>query len=106
VSILAHPTRRLIGERESYEIDMDAVISAARKAGCYLEINAEPDRLDLNDLHARAAKLAGKARGLDGCALRECIPVYAVRDRSGAACLAHGKRCAEYPGRSPNCASC
>ena len=59
VSILAHPTGRLIGEREPYDIDMDVVISAARKAGCYLEINAEPDRLDLNDLHAHAAKLAG-----------------------------------------------
>jgi DNA polymerase (family 10) len=59
VSILAHPTGRLIGQREPYDIDMDAVISAARKAGCYLEINAEPDRLDLNDLHAHAAKLAG-----------------------------------------------
>jgi DNA polymerase (family X) len=59
VSILAHPTGRLIGEREPYDIDMDMVISAARKAGCYLEINAEPDRLDLNDLHAHAAKLAG-----------------------------------------------
>ena len=59
VSILAHPTGRLIGEREPYDIDMDAVISAARKAGCYLEINAEPDRLDLNDLQAHAAKLAG-----------------------------------------------
>ena len=59
VSILAHPTGRLIGEREPYDIDMDRVISAARKAGCYLEINAEPDRLDLNDLHAHAAKLAG-----------------------------------------------
>jgi DNA polymerase (family 10) len=59
VSVLAHPTGRLIGEREPYDIDMDAVISAARKAGCYLEINAEPDRLDLNDLLAHAAKLAG-----------------------------------------------
>lgn len=59
VSILAHPTGRLIGEREPYDIDMDVVISTARKAGCYLEINAEPDRLDLNDLHAHAAKLAG-----------------------------------------------
>jgi len=59
VSILAHPTGRLIGEREPYDIDMDLVISAARKAGCYLEINAEPERLDLNDLHAHAAKLAG-----------------------------------------------
>ncbi len=59
VSILAHPTGRLIGEREPYEIDMDAVILAAREAGCCLEINAEPDRLDLNDVHAHAAKLAG-----------------------------------------------
>jgi DNA polymerase (family 10) len=59
VSILAHPTGRLIGEREPYDIDMDFVISAARKGGCFLEINAEPDRLDLNDLHAHAAKLAG-----------------------------------------------
>ena len=59
VSILAHPTGRLIDEREPYDIDMDAVISTARKASCYLEINAEPDRLDLSDLHAHAAKLAG-----------------------------------------------
>jgi DNA polymerase (family 10) len=59
VSILAHPTGRLIGEREPYDIDMDRVISAARAAGCYLEINAQPDRLDLNDLQAHAAKLAG-----------------------------------------------
>jgi len=59
VSILAHPTGRLIGEREPYDIDMDRVISGAREAGCYLEINAQPDRLDLNDLHAHAAKLAG-----------------------------------------------
>jgi DNA polymerase (family 10) len=59
VSILAHPTGRLIGEREPYDIDMDRVISTARAAGCYLEINAQPDRLDLNDLQAHAAKLAG-----------------------------------------------
>jgi len=59
VSVLAHPTGRLIGEREPYDIDMDRVISAARAAGCYLEINARPDRLDLNDLQAHAAKLSG-----------------------------------------------
>jgi DNA polymerase (family 10) len=59
VSILAHPTGRLIGEREPYDIEMDRVISAARAAGCYLEINAQPDRLDLNDLQAHAARLAG-----------------------------------------------
>jgi DNA polymerase (family 10) len=59
VSILAHPTGRLIGERESYDVDMDRIISAARNAGCHLEINAEPDRLDLNDIHAHAAKTMG-----------------------------------------------
>jgi DNA polymerase (family 10) len=59
VSILAHPTGRLIGEREPYEVDMDRVISAARDAGCHLEINAEPDRLDLNDIHAHAARTMG-----------------------------------------------
>jgi DNA polymerase (family 10) len=59
VCILGHPTGRLIGEREPYDIDMDRVIAAARDTGCCLEINAEPDRLDLNDIHAHAAKVAG-----------------------------------------------
>ena len=38
---------------------MDRVISTAHRTGCYLEINAQPDRLDLNDLHAHAAKQGG-----------------------------------------------
>ncbi len=59
VSIVGHPTGRLIGEREPYEIDTERVIAAAREFGCHLEINAEPDRLDLNDIHAHAAKEAG-----------------------------------------------
>jgi DNA polymerase (family 10) len=59
VSIIAHPTGRLIGEREPYEIDMDQVTSAARDLNCCLEINAEPDRLDLNDVHAHMAKSKG-----------------------------------------------
>ncbi len=59
VSILGHPTGRLIGEREPYAIDMDRVLSAAHDFGCYVEINAEPDRLDLNDIHAYAAKSKG-----------------------------------------------
>jgi DNA polymerase (family 10) len=59
VSILGHPTGRLIGEREPYDIDMDRVLSAAHDLGCYVEINAEPDRLDLNDIHAHAAKSKG-----------------------------------------------
>jgi DNA polymerase (family 10) len=59
VSIIGHPTGRLIGEREPYEIDMDRVLSAALDLRCYLEINAEPDRLDLNDIHAHAARAKG-----------------------------------------------
>ena len=59
VSIIAHPTGRLIGEREPYEIDMEHIIAAARATGCHLEINSQPERLDLNDLHIQAAKQAG-----------------------------------------------
>jgi len=59
VSIIAHPTGRLIGEREPYDIDMDRIVLAARDSSCYLEINAEPDRLDLNDTHAHAARSKG-----------------------------------------------
>jgi len=59
MSILAHPTGRLIGERDAYEVDMEAIIAAARERGCHLEVNADPDRLDLTDIHAHAAKSAG-----------------------------------------------
>ena len=59
VSIIAHPTGRLIGQREPYEIDMERVLAAARASGCHLEINSQPERLDLNDLHIQAAKQAG-----------------------------------------------
>ncbi len=59
VKILGHPTGRLIGEREPFDIDLDRVLSAARERNCFLEINAQPDRLDLNDIHAQAAKAIG-----------------------------------------------
>ncbi|MEI8188775.1 MAG: DNA polymerase/3'-5' exonuclease PolX, partial [candidate division NC10 bacterium] len=59
VHILGHPTGRLIGERAAYEVDMEAVLQAARVAGIAVEINASPSRLDLNDLHARRAKDLG-----------------------------------------------
>jgi DNA polymerase (family 10) len=59
VSILAHPTGRLIGQRDAYEIDMERIIAAAHERGCHLELNAEPDRLDLIDVHAQAAKSMG-----------------------------------------------
>jgi DNA polymerase (family 10) len=59
VNILAHPTGRIIGEREPYEVDIEAVIAGARKSGVALELNSFPDRLDLKDIHCRAAKDAG-----------------------------------------------
>ncbi|MCS6860543.1 MAG: DNA polymerase/3'-5' exonuclease PolX [Abditibacteriales bacterium] len=59
VDIIAHPTGRLVGQREGYDVDVPALIEAAKRCGVALEINAHPDRLDLNDLNARAAKNAG-----------------------------------------------
>ena len=58
-SILAHPTGRMLNEREPYEIDMEQIMAAALERGCYLEINAQPDRLDLTDLHCKMAKDMG-----------------------------------------------
>ena len=56
VHIFAHPTGRLIGERDPYDVDLEAVFAAAKQYGKALEINAQPSRLDLNDHHARRAK--------------------------------------------------
>ena len=59
VDAIGHPTGRKIETRVPYALDMDAVIAAAVRTGTFLEINAAPDRRDLNDLHARAAAAAG-----------------------------------------------
>ncbi len=56
---IGHPTGRLLGEREAYPIDLEAVIAEAARTGTALEINANPSRLDLNDRNARAARRAG-----------------------------------------------
>ncbi len=58
-SILAHPTGRLIGLRDAYEVDIETIIEACSQRGCILELNAQPDRLDLNDIHCKMAKEAG-----------------------------------------------
>jgi len=58
-NILAHPTGRIIGEREPYEIDIEKIMEAAKEKGCFLEINAQPDRLDLSDVYIRMAKELG-----------------------------------------------
>jgi DNA polymerase (family 10) len=57
--ILAHPTGRLIGRRDPYEVDIEQIIDTAKDTNTFLEINAFPDRLDLNDIHAKLAKEKG-----------------------------------------------
>lgn len=58
-TILGHPTGRLINERDPYEVDMEEVMAAAKDRGCFLEVNAHPDRLDLNDVHCQMARDMG-----------------------------------------------
>ena len=61
VDIIAHPSGRLIGERDGADLDWDVILRAAAETRTILEINAHPSRLDLNDLHARRAiELGGK----------------------------------------------
>jgi DNA polymerase (family 10) len=59
VSIIAHPTGRIINRRESYAVDLDQVFAAAARNGKFLELNANPARLDLDDVHCAAAKRHG-----------------------------------------------
>lgn len=59
VDIIAHPTGRIIGRREPYEVDMEKVLEVAHSSDTILEINAHPNRLDLNEFWARKAKDMG-----------------------------------------------
>jgi DNA polymerase (family 10) len=58
-SVLAHPSGRLIGEREAYDVDMLAIVRKAKARGVSLELNAHPERLDLSDVHCRMARDEG-----------------------------------------------
>jgi len=59
LSTIAHPSGRLISRREGYDVDLEAVIKAAARAGKALELNAYYDRLDLNEFHLKEAKKQG-----------------------------------------------
>ncbi len=59
LNIVGHPTGRLINERPPYAIDMERIIRGAKERGCFLEVNAQPDRLDLDEHHCRFAKEIG-----------------------------------------------
>jgi len=58
-TILGHPSGRLIGSREAYDVDMERVLQGAGERGCTLELNSQPDRLDLDDVYCKAAKELG-----------------------------------------------
>ncbi|KRT76865.1 MAG: hypothetical protein XU14_C0027G0006 [Armatimonadetes bacterium CSP1-3] len=59
VDVVAHPTGRLLGQRESYSVNVERLVEAARRTGTVLEINAGPERLDLRDTQARMAQERG-----------------------------------------------
>jgi DNA polymerase (family X) len=65
VHVIGHPTTRLIGSREPVDFDFERVVEAAAEAGVALEVNGAPNRLDLDDLMARAACEAGVLLAID-----------------------------------------
>lgn len=70
VRAIGHPTGRKIEGRDPYSVDLDAVFAAAARTGTMLEINGNPDRRDLSDVHARAAARAGVTIVIDSDAHR------------------------------------
>jgi DNA polymerase (family 10) len=65
VTCIGHPTGRVIGYREAMDLDMPAVIEHAAQTGTALEVNADPSRLDLKDIHCRMAIEAGVKLAID-----------------------------------------
>ena len=64
-TILAHPSGRLLGERDAIDVDWLRITRAAKQRGCFLELNAQPARLDLDDVHARMAREEGVLVAVD-----------------------------------------
>ena len=102
VSVIGHPTGRLINRRPPYDVDLEAVIEAAARTGTFLEINANPWRLDLNDRHAAAAKAAGvkivistDAHSIRGLDVMRCGILQARRAGLEAADIANTRSLAD-----------
>ncbi|MCK7471197.1 MAG: hypothetical protein MZU95_10770 [Desulfomicrobium escambiense] len=103
-SILAHPSGRLINEREPYEVDLAAVIRKAKERGCFLELNANPQRLDLTDIGCQMAKEAGVlvAINTDAHSVGRVRPA-ALRHRPGAPGVAGEEGRAERAAARASC---
>jgi DNA polymerase (family 10) len=57
--ILGHLTGRLLGDRDAYELDVETIMERTVERGCFIELNAQPSRLDLSDVHCKMAKEIG-----------------------------------------------
>ena len=98
VDQLGHPTGRKIESRPPYLVDIERVIEAAARTHTMLEINAAPDRRDLNELHARAAAEAGVLVLVElRRALRAQPGADAVRRRDGETGVADARAGREHP---------
>jgi DNA polymerase (family 10) len=102
VDVIGHPTGRLINRRPAYDVDMEAVIAAAARTGTFLEINANPWRLDLDDRHAAAARRAGvklvistDAHSISGLDVMRCGVLQARRAGLTAADVVNTRSLAE-----------
>ena len=107
VDAIGHPTGRLIERREPYAIDLDAVFAAAARAGTMLEINANPDRRDLSDVHARAAARAGVSIVIDSDAHRTAtLAQHALGRRHRAPRMADQRAMSPTRGRGASSCGC
>jgi DNA polymerase (family X) len=58
-NILGHPTGRLLGKREPFDVDLEKILETAQEYGCFMELDSQPDRLDLSDVYCKRAKAMG-----------------------------------------------
>ncbi|MFA6169659.1 MAG: DNA polymerase/3'-5' exonuclease PolX [Candidatus Margulisiibacteriota bacterium] len=65
VNILSHPTGRIIGKRDPYEVEIEEIFKTAKETGTFMELNAYPERLDLKDTHCRRAGELGLELAID-----------------------------------------
>lgn len=103
VDVIAHPTGRLINRRDPYDVDLDAVIATAARLGKLLELNANPARLDLDDVHCAMAKRRGvpivintDAHSIDGFEVMRYGVIQARRGGLTAADVANTRTWAEF----------
>jgi DNA polymerase (family 10) len=79
-TILGHPSGRLINQRAAYAVDLQRLIAAAAERGCFMELNANPDRLDLDDVHCKFAKEAGVQVAISTDAAKDVLNTRGVEE--------------------------